>query len=192
MIDPINMTDYNRSILQLEETMLFCIAAAGKNALTSARILDEFLHKHGKGTIRPFEIIRKFKPNVLLNKMKKAGFGCYTLKSKGFHYIARQGLDLRTCTWEDLDACPGVGMKTAKFFVLHTRKDANVACLDTHILKWFRDLGYKNVPKSSPQSEKVYKKFEDIFLSLALEHKMSPADLDLSIWNKYRVKKQAA
>jgi thermostable 8-oxoguanine DNA glycosylase len=67
---------------------------------------------------------------------------------------------------------------------LHTRKDARVAALDTHILKYMRDCGYE-VPKSTPGSKKQYKKIEEQFLQLADESGQTVADFDLSIWKKY-------
>lgn len=198
MVDPINMTNYNLTRYGLEEYILFCIVVAGKDALTSARLLDELLkHAHQMKPVTdswtPFEALRKFKTvGRLRAKMKSLGFGCHGLKSRGLYYMVHSGIDLKTCSWEDLDVCPGISLKTSKFFVLHTRKNAKVACLDTHILKWFTDIGYLNVPKVSPQSLRKYKMYEDIFLSIAKQRKMSPAKLDLAIWNEYRVKPKAS
>ena len=45
MIDPTNITDYNRSIYSLQEVLLFWICAAGKNAISAARGLEKFLER---------------------------------------------------------------------------------------------------------------------------------------------------
>jgi endonuclease III len=89
-------------------------------------------------------------------------------------------------TIEELESVYGVGSKTARFFVLHSRPDANVACLDTHILKWLNEKGY-NVPKSTP-SKKKYSEIEKLFLQEAIIHQMTPADLHLTIWKSYATK----
>jgi thermostable 8-oxoguanine DNA glycosylase len=117
--------------------------------------------------------------------LKASRFGCYTMKGAGFHFIVNSGYDLSTCTAEQLYECPGVSLKTAKFFVMHTRRDQQIACLDTHVLKWFRALGYEDVPASSPQSHKTYQKWEDLFLAECKKRNKTPADLDLEVWNHY-------
>jgi hypothetical protein len=190
MVDPINMTQYDLPLERLEETFLFCIGVAGKPALTTARLLEDLLRmahrQSGLPWMNPFQALRRYKTvGDMIALLKANRFGCYTMKGAGFHFIVNSGLNLRTCTAEQLCECPGVSMKTAKFFVMHTRRDQEIACLDTHVLKWFRDLGYEGVPKGSPQSPKVYKKWEDLFLAECKRHGMKAADLDLEIWNHY-------
>lgn len=191
MVDPINMTQYSLNDEQLEECILFCIGVAGKPALTTARLLENLLqtaHARREKTtwMKPFQALRKYKTvDSMVALLKASRFGCFTLKGKGFHFMANSGFNLQNCTAEQLYECPGVSLKTAKFFVLHTRRDQEIACLDTHVLKWFRVLGYKNVPKGSPQSHKVYQKWEDVFLAECKKHEMKAADLDLEIWNHY-------
>jgi hypothetical protein len=191
MVDPINMTQYDLSPERLEETFLFCIGVAGKPALTTARLLEDLLrtaHARRSKTpwMNPFQALKKYKTvESMIDLLKASRFGCFTLKGRGFHFIVNSGLDLRTCTAEQLYECPGVSMKTAKFFVMHTRRNQEIACLDTHVLKWFRDLGYEDVPKGSPQNPKVYRKWEDIFLAEAKKRNKVAADLDLEIWNHY-------
>jgi thermostable 8-oxoguanine DNA glycosylase len=66
---------------------------------------------------------------------------------------------------------------------MHTRKDARHAGLDTHVLKWLRDLGY-DAPKATP-SKKQYLAFEKVFVDIADILSMPIATLDLAIWNAY-------
>lgn len=179
MIDPTNVTKYNRTEKELQEFLLFSIAVAGKRADTTAKNLSKLID--GKGM--PFDVIKNIKG--LANTLKKHGFGCYNLKAKGFKALVKSGLNLRTCTLEDLVKIPGIGFKTATFFLLHTRENANVACLDTHILRWMKDQGYKNLPKVSPQSIKTYTAIQDIFLSICKVNFVKPEVLDLAIWNLY-------
>lgn len=117
--------------------------------------------------------------------MRGFGFGCYNVKSQGLIMAANSGLDLKKCSVADLEGLYGVGMKTARFFVLHTRRNARVACLDTHVLKWLAYFSGYDVPHTTPSKTK-YLLLEQVFLGVADALKISPADLDLKIWNKQR------
>lgn len=193
-VDPVRVTDYNRTEEQLQELLLFCSAVAGKNATRTAIMLEKLLqygrdhydcNRHFReGT--PFQIIKALDDcENLPNLMKNLGFGCFNIKSRSFIEIAESGLDLRACTVNDLEALFGVGMKTARYFVLHTRKNARVACLDTHILAWLSYYSGHEVPKQTP-TKKKYLELEKVFLSICDAMKIAPADLDLKIWNKQR------
>lgn len=180
MIDPRKFTDYNLDEAGLQGHILFAIAAAGKNAMTTARLLDELV-----GSEMPFKAIRKFKSQeTLKERMRQIGFGCHTLKSKGFWWIANSGIDLKSCTAEELERCPGIGMKTSRFFIMHTRKNAPIAAIDTHILKYLRDIGISNVPNQTP-TKKRYLELEKAFLQKCQELNIAPAVHDLNIWNHY-------
>jgi hypothetical protein len=209
MIDPENITNYNLTNEELEEHILFWVCAAGKNGRTAARCLDKFLGIV-KGTNQsPFEalwlkgyedatvfrlsskyinIINKHKciPEI----MKSCGIGCFNQKARTFIELANSDLDLKACTAEDLEKIYGIGMKTSRCFILHSRKDARYAGLDTHILKYLRAKGVENVPKTTPGSKKEYLRLEKEFLRLADEVDMSPADLDLTVWRKYSIKSE--
>jgi thermostable 8-oxoguanine DNA glycosylase len=190
MIDPIHFTDYELDKYRLEEYILFCIAAAGKNAVTTSKNLERLLnHMHEVFNIeglRPFDCIRAMGNMMLPETMKSFGFGCYNLKAAGFEWIAKSNLDLKTCSVDELEACPGIGLKTSRFFVLHTRRDSWCACLDTHILRWLGRLGYPNIPKQTPTSKKEYKRIEQYFLDICKERNEQPAVLDLFVWNEER------
>lgn len=189
MVDPSNITNYDLTDEGLEEHILFWVCAAGKNGTTAARSLDKFMHnlRGIKGT--PFQkILRYMPPGKLPRLMQMCGIGCYNNKSRTFYELATSGLNLRTCSAEDLEKIHGIGMKTSRCFIVHSRKDAMYAGLDTHMLKHLRDNGVKDVPKSTPSSKKQYLRLEQAFLSLADEAGKSPADYDLEIWNKYSIK----
>lgn len=187
MIDPINVTDFHRTDAQLEELLLFCISVAGKDADVTSRNLERLL-EYGRdycnGT--PFEIIRALGDRFELKALIKGfGFGCQKVKSRGLLEAANSKLNLRTCTEDELDEIHGIGMKTARYFTLHSRENAGVACLDTHILRWMSYYTTYKVPKQTP-ARKKYLELEQVFLGIAKVMKIHPAVLDLKIWNKSR------
>lgn len=186
MINPRQITNFNRTTNELEEFALFCIAVAGKNAASTARALDKLLEigRSRSLDLSPFQIIRDIiKYSDLASLMKNCGIGCYTVKSRGFAQIVSCGLDLRTVTLDQLLNLFGVGHKTARFFLLHSRPNQRYAVLDTHILKYMGEQGIET-PKSTPTGKR-YLELEQKFLELADLNSITPADMDLQIWVKY-------
>lgn len=187
MIDPIHFTNYNLSKEQLQEYILFSIAVSGKNATTTAKILDKFLTyiKAETGGRDYFDCLINIKDIPLPSLLKSFGFGCQNMKAKGFIEIAKSGFNLKECSVSDLETITGIGRKTSRFFVMHTRKNANVACLDVHILRWMRKRGF-DVPEQTPSSKKRYLEIEKNFLDLCCDLGEDPTTLDLKIWNEER------
>lgn len=204
MVDPANITDFNLSKHQLEERILFWVCAAGKNGRTAAKCLDKFF-KLMRAWYKsldmpypksPFLAIRKMnewhkgRPGAnggfIAAGMKICGIGCSKNKSRAFLELAYSGLDLTDCTVEDLEKIHGIGPKTARAFLIHSRPDQEYACLDTHILKFMRAKGV-DAPKTTPTGKK-YKEIEREFIRLARQARKSIAEFDLEIWNEYSVK----
>jgi thermostable 8-oxoguanine DNA glycosylase len=195
MIDATKITNYNLDTYGLQQHILFWICASGKNGVTAAKSLHGLLqilkYKCNIDTfpivndLSPFEMIKQQKRH-LVYFMKAAGIGCYNLKSKTFLDLASSNLDLKNCTSIDLENIKGIGPKTAKCFIIHTRRDAKCSGLDRHILTFLRDKGY-NAPLSTPSSKKEYGRLEQIFLNLVPKDK-TIAEFDLSIWLEYRSK----
>ena len=187
MIDPTKITNFNRSEQELQEFLLFCIAVAGKNATVTARNLEKLLdygREYCQGS--PFEIIKTLSSKYDLKVLIKTfGFGCQNVKSKGFIEAINTNLDLKKCDAVDLENIHGIGMKTSRFFLLHSRKNAEVACLDTHILQWLSKHSGLEIPKQTP-TRKKYLELEAVFLKVANVLCIEPADLDLKIWNMSR------
>lgn len=195
MIDPSNITNYNLDENGLEEAILWWILAAGKNGKTAAKCLDSFLsywvpYKISRlgdvdvGHESPFQTVRRVDSKTSLAlAMKNCGIGCYNNKSKSWRHLVNSGINLKTCSLEDLESVPGIGPKTARCFLIHSRKNQNYAGLDTHLLKFLRMIGY-NAPKSTP-SKKKYIYLEQEFLSLVKVSGKSVAQVDLIIWNYY-------
>lgn len=180
MVDPINFTNFNRTPAELEEVALFSVLVAGKNAVSTAKALDRFLGD----TKAPFAFVRKIPLEKLPAILKSVGIGCYERKALYLHHLVHSGVDLKTCTEDDLVAMPGIKYKTANMFLMHTRQGYRGGCLDTHILKYLRDLGHK-VPKSTPQSRKRYREIQDIYFKIAESLGVDPTTLDLEVWRKY-------
>jgi hypothetical protein len=116
--------------------------------------------------------------------MKELGIGCYNHKARACLELAHSGLDLQTCPAEDLEKIHGIGMKTSRCFIMHSREDSDYAGLDTHVLAFLRDLGH-DVPKHTPSSKQKYQDIETKFLFLAQVVDRSPAHFDLLIWRVY-------
>lgn len=184
MITPETVTQYDRTEEELEEFLMFGILVAGKNAKVQAKKLGEFLH--WRGTFTPFQylaFLARHNSGLLIRSMQKHKLGQYNRLDGAFRGILQFKGQLKTVTVEQLESVKGIGPKTARFFVLHSRRNVQHAVLDTHILKWMKRLGYK-VPKATP-SKNLYRKIEAKFLVIAAQKNMSPANLDLHIWKSY-------
>jgi thermostable 8-oxoguanine DNA glycosylase len=188
MITPSTITNFNRTEEQLEEFLMFSILVAGKGAEQQAKKLDEFLKRCMWEQIdKPFAHLEFLIKNGWLEiHMKEFKLGQYKRIGHAFTEILKFKGRLKEVTIEELESVKGIGSKTARFFVLHSRPKQRVAVLDTHILKYLKHMGH-NVPKSTP-SKKKYGVIEQIFIRIADDLKMSIADFDLHIWNNYAKK----
>jgi thermostable 8-oxoguanine DNA glycosylase len=191
MINPHKVTNFKRNNFELEEFLLFCIIVAGKTAYIQADKLQLFIDKFNtdfQETFSPFEILSFLKnENKLLSHIVECKLGQYKKIHKAFDYLASNKIDLFTCSIDDLEKIPGVGPKTSRFFLLHSRH-CEVAILDTHVLKWFKSIGCQNAPTATPSNKKIYKLWEKIFLQYCFDNNKNIAEFDLEIWNKYSKK----
>jgi thermostable 8-oxoguanine DNA glycosylase len=190
MITPTNITNYNRTQEELEEFALFTILVAGKKADQTAQKLDLFLSKRkefGAEDLSPFEFIEYLvRGSLLTPTLKSVKFGQYNRIFNAFKEITKHKNRLDFVTPYELEQINGIGSKTSRFFVLHSRANQNYAVLDTHILRWLRDHGV-DAPKSTPSGKK-YEELEKRFLTYAREYGIKPAELDLQIWTSYSKK----
>lgn len=190
LVDPHDITDYDRTEAGLQLVLLFWISAAGKKATTAARSLAALLNE-GKSRFsedEPFAIIRAYGESLGAS-MKRHGMGCYNNKSACMLALARSGLNLKTCSVSDLESVRGIGPKTARCFLMHSRRGVRHAGLDTHVLKYMRELGIA-APKSTPTGRR-YAELERAFLELADRSGMGVAEFDLDIWRRYSSRARA-
>ncbi len=193
MIDPYNITNYERSKNELEEFLLFCIVVAGKTAYIQARKLDEFLKSVNTRlmmpeNINPFQTIKSAEQHgILFEEIKKAKLGQYKKIYSGFKYISEKEYNLNKMTPEILEKIPGVGMKTSRFFLLHSDifYTNKIAILDTHILKFIKENIDERAPKSTPVIPLTYRFWEDMFLRWCSDNNKNMAEFDLEVWKSY-------
>lgn len=184
LFDPFNATDDERSPEEMELFAVFCMCVAGKTAVVIARAVNNLFSGSGiEGT--PFEqIITMYEHGILRDNLIRARTGKYNYLERGLYELATSGLDLYTCSPQDLEQITGIGMKTSRFFILHSRKDTNIAIIDTHILKYLKCKNYPNIPDTVPTG-KHYLRLEKYMLDKAESMNLSMQDLDLKIWSWY-------
>lgn len=184
MIDPTKITNFNSTKPELQEVLLFWMAVAGKNAISTSNALERFLTQGRSESRRrlPFRVVDWYEEPKLAKTLKQNGIGCYNLRARGFRKLVNSNFDLTKVSIDELESIPGIGMKTSRCFVMHSRRDARCAGLDVHILRYMAKKGYE-VPQATPTGKK-YLELEKRFLELA--DKEAPgipiADFDLQIW----------
>jgi len=184
-LNPDNITRFDYTRDELELNILFWIFAAGKNGHTAARclsnLLDYWSSKSNK--TRPFEIIDNIE--FLPLELKKFGVGCFNNKAKTIKSLIDKKLDLKECSLQDLESVWGLGPKSVRCFLIHTRENQKYAGLDRHVLRYLRNLGY-DVPDHTP-NRMQYSRIEKIFLDHAEKSGKTISELDLEIWTNNRV-----
>ncbi len=197
-VDPYNITNYNRSKNELECFLLFCIVVAGKTAYIQARKLNEFLTSINTRLMMPEHVgpfqslISADQHGILMEEIQKAKLGQYKKIYSAFKYISLNKIDLKNTTPQELELIPGVGMKSSRFFLLHSdiKYKNNIAILDTHILKFIKENIDERAPKSTPTVKVTYKYWEDLFLYWCEVRNKNVADFDLEVWKLYARKEQ--
>lgn len=192
MIDPTNITKFDRTESELEEFLLFCILVAGKNSNVQAKKLEEFLQHALISIMSPFEQIKDIHSNkstdLLMYWIKRCKLGQYRRIWKCFTQLLSLQGKLSTCTIDDLEAIYGIGPKTGRFFLTHTRPNQSFGVLDVHLLRHMReDLGIPT-PKQTPSSKRQYEKLEAKLLQEVKRSGKTTAEYDLDIWKKYSEK----
>ena len=187
MINPAEVTNYNRTQSELQEFILFCINVAGKKSSVESPKLEIFIERAKDITkeTSPFNCIKKLIKLGRLNEiMHWAKLSPYAQRYNSYVAVSKIK-DLQTVTLNRLLQVPGIGLKTARFFLSHSREDFDEPMLDTHILRYLRDQGYVDAPKSTPSNENTYYYFANIFKNIARQLGKTVTDLDLEIWKQY-------
>ena len=184
-VNPLSPTDYERNADQLQAFWIFCLIVAGKNSDWAARTVTKFLKPKGEYT--PLKYVRMLGEG-LRNTLVANKVGQYNRIDRALRESAdlEEYIGLHNATLDDLLKVFGVGPKTARFFLLHTRPNCEVAVLDTHILKYLRTY-HEDAPKSTPTTKKAYEEWEQIYLQhiKADFPYMTPAQVDLLLWTKF-------
>jgi len=186
-INPKKITDFNRTKADLELFAIFAVCVAGKKSQQTADKVNNHFRDTQTPTkqLTPFETVKSLiKINVFGAYLQMAKMGQYKRIYRALRDLAESGIDLKTCTVEELEAIHGIGPKTSRFIIMHSRPNQRLATLDTHILRWMRDQGIET-PKATPQSKKLYKELEQKFLTLCDKCGILPSQLDLKIWKQY-------
>jgi hypothetical protein len=190
MIDPYDITNFNRTNAELEEFWLFSICVAGKGADQQRIKLDAFLSEV-TGDLSPFQKIEAMiKAGTFEDNLRKHKLGQYSRIARAF--TESLPLNLYVASLDDLEGIFGVSFKTSRFFLMHSRPNLKVAALDTHILKYLNDNGIE-APKNTPSSPKLYRALEEQFIRLAESvPNRTIAEIDLMIWSHYASKQEGS
>lgn len=194
-VDPVHFTKYDRTYRELEAMLLFSLIVAGKRADFARSKLLALLPASLISC--PFGYLRDLLlDHQLAATLTIARTGNYRKMFSAIRYLVggrspHDRPNLKTCSVADLRAIPGCGPKTARMFLLHSRPNQRLAVLDVHVLKFLsetprkmlREHNIAAVPRATPSSEKTYAALERLFLAYADGLDITPAELDLAIWN---------
>jgi endonuclease III len=189
-VTPERITDFHRSDSELQSFLIFAVAVAGKNADSVAPKVNRMLAdwKVEGLKVEPFTYLR-IHHDKIDTIMREYRMGPYDQRM----IPAMNGiidLDLHTCTIADLEAIKGIGPKTSRFFMLHSRPDQELIVLDVHILRYLKRRFRMKVPKSTP-SGKRYLAIEAEAIRKIKKHMpnwKSFAEFDLNAWILMRSK----
>jgi endonuclease III len=168
----------------LQSFLIFAVAVAGKNADSVAPKVNRML-KDWK--TQPFTYLRQNR-DWIETIMREYRMGPYDDRM----IPAMNGiidLDLRTCTIADLEAIKGIGPKTSRFFMLHSRPDQEMVVLDVHLLRYCKQKFRMKVPKSTPSGKRYLAiEAETVRRIKRRFPKTSFAEFDLNAWILMRSK----
>ena len=192
MIDPKKVTDYNRNEWQLQEWLLYCVCVAGKKSeIESPKVRQFCLDPRFGFNLTPFKLIRKL---LKISSCEADGLKQHLCKYKIAPYQQRYNSfvdavellpdNLSEVTIDELQEVRGISTKTSRFFLTHSRADFDEPVLDTHILRFLQEEGYR-VPTSTPQNPTEYARVANIFRRIARHEGKSVTDLDLEVWTQY-------
>jgi hypothetical protein len=161
--------------VELEWRLIYAMIVAGKSAKFANAAVAR-LRRYAAPAASPIAFLSLFS-----GFLETARVGRYTLIARGLRFLREARIDLRTCSPAELEAVPGIGPKTSRFFIVWTRPDARVAVLDRHVLRWMRENGHPDAPEGTPMGRR-YADLERAFLAEADRRGLTPRELDLEIW----------
>ena len=191
-INPKEITNLRRTQHEKEKFLIFCVLCAGKSSDVMAEKLENLLEQTtiAGWEYGPFDYLDYLHDvNRLESELKKHKIGKYDLLMQFFRYVFANSYVQEKCgpftNWHrsDLVDAPGISYKTASLYRMHCFGD-KIACLDTHVLRWLRNEGFKGVPKASPSNWETYRHWENVFLGECYKREVEPNHFDLSLWKE--------
>mgnify|MGYP006266736239 CR=1 FL=1 len=184
-IKPERITDYNRTDEELQAFLIFAIAVAGKQANAVSAKVNRML---SSWEAAPFDYLRanRGKIETIMRQWKMGPYDKRMVPAMD----AILDLDLRSCTTADLESIMGVGPKTSRFFILHSRPNQEYVVLDVHLLRYLkREFRMKKIPKGTPAGKRYLAIEAEAVKKIKRRHpEMSFAEFDLNAWLKMRSK----
>jgi hypothetical protein len=188
----------NESEYVKQKFLFTALCVAGKNAKVQQQKVDTFCDNiarwSGGKPVPVFELLSTIpaqKLTVALDReLRAVQMGQYTRLIAAVTQLCGWYLDDSNCfnvvEREALILVPGIGMKTASFYLLNTRENYVCAVLDTHILRWLRNVrNYRNAPTSTPGDACVYKLWESVYFGEMFKEGYTIKDtamFDLQLW----------
>lgn len=165
----------------LESKLIYAVVVAGKSA-TFADAVMERLARYATAGESLFDMLKR---HIAASRLDETLYECrtgnYRKLEKCIRALVRSDFNLGAVTPQQLETIHGIGPKTARFFVLWTRPNANFAALDVHVLRWMRKQGH-DTPDATPTGKR-YAELEKAFLVEAAKRGKTPRELDFEIWN---------
>jgi thermostable 8-oxoguanine DNA glycosylase len=195
-INPKEITDLNRTKAQKEKFLLFCVLCAGKSSDVMAEKLEQLLEPVDSSGPRwelkatPLDyLVNLLRSGRLREVLEKHKIGKYKLFTdfvtyvQKWNYATHPTYNITDMKRAGLVLAPGISYKTASLYRMHCFGD-KIACLDTHVLRWLRNEGFKGVPKASPSNWDVYRHWENVFLGECYKREVEPNHFDLDLWKQ--------
>lgn len=185
MVIPSQITNFTRSPAELQEFAVYCVASAGKQAEQQAAKVGELLQPAMQPEGEPMAYLADLdRYGCLEDELRRHRLGQYGRIGKAVRGLVKIAPRLASVSVPELESIYGIGPKTARFFVLHSRPRQELAVLDTHVLSFLRRNGV-NAPRQTP-SGKRYVELESAFLRICDKAGLEPAAFDLYVWNSER------
>ena len=207
-INPKEITNLNRTTPQKEKFLLFCVLCAGKSSDVMAEKLEQLLEplRGDRGDrywvpearsptkTTPLKyLVNLLRSGRLREVLEKHKIGKYKLLTDFVEFLKPLVMhyEVTEMDRDGLVQAPGISYKTASLYRMHCFGD-KIACLDTHVLRWLRNEGFKGVPKVSPSNWEVYRHWENVFLGECYKREVQPNHFDLDLWKQATTKSQSA
>lgn len=192
MIIPTQIINYSRGWRELFEFAVFAVSVAGKNSDMTAKKVDALFSDPTFWTT--ISIQYQTPPNtedkyrnyvdIIKDLLKKHKIGQYNRLGRVVFLLNQISEQLDTVLFNDLVNIKGIGPKTAAFFILHSRPNANIPVIDTHMVKYMASKGIE--VKVTSNLERYIAYAELVSKQIAIDYPNNTlAQADLAIWTKF-------